>query len=58
MKQIKVTITPAGEVKAAAAGYAGAACLEATRFVESLGAKTADEPTTEMFEAPKLEETA
>jgi hypothetical protein len=58
VKQIKVTVAPDGKVRAQAAGYTGTECLDATRAVEALGAKLADEPTDEMYDAPENKETA
>lgn len=37
-RQIKITVTKGGQVKVEAAGYSGSSCIEATKFLEKLGA--------------------
>ncbi|HEX4591793.1 MAG TPA: DUF2997 domain-containing protein [Gemmataceae bacterium] len=51
---IEITVSPAGETTVQTKGYAGADCLQASRFLEqALGAPVADRKTAEFYtEAP------
>ena len=47
---IEVTVSPQGEVTVQTKGYAGADCLQASRFLEqALGMTTADHKTAEYY---------
>jgi hypothetical protein len=49
---IEVIVSPTGETTVQTKGYAGADCLQATRFLEqALGVTTADAKTAEYYEA-------
>lgn len=49
---IEVLVSPRGEATIQTKGYAGAACLEASRFLEqALGAVTAESKTPEFYQA-------
>jgi hypothetical protein len=48
---IEVVVSPTGETTVQTKGYAGADCLEASRFLEqALGVATADRKTAEFYE--------
>ena len=48
---IEVTVSPRGEVTVQTRGYAGADCLQASKFLEqALGAATADRKTGEFYQ--------
>jgi hypothetical protein len=48
---IEVVVSPAGETTVQTRGYAGADCLEASRFLEqALGVATAERKTTEFYQ--------
>jgi hypothetical protein len=48
---IEVVVSPTGETTVQTRGYAGADCLEASRFLEqALGAATADRKTAEFYQ--------
>lgn len=52
MPTIEVLISPTGETTVQTRGYTGADCLQASKWLErSLGAVTADQRTTEFFQA-------
>jgi hypothetical protein len=47
---IEVTVSPQGEVTVQTKGYAGADCLQASKFVEqALGVTTADHKIAEYY---------
>jgi len=47
---IEVTVSPQGDVTVQTRGYAGADCLQASRFLEqALGVATADHKTSEYY---------
>ena len=49
---IEVTVSPTGEATVQTKGYAGADCLQASRFVEqALGVTTAERKTGESYAA-------
>ena len=48
---IEVVVSPKGETTVRTEGYAGADCLQASRFLEeALGVKTADQKTAEYYQ--------
>ena len=48
---IEVVVSPTGETTVQTKGYAGADCLQASRFLEqALGIGTTDSKTAEFFE--------
>jgi hypothetical protein len=50
-RTIEVTVSPQGEVAVQTKGYAGADCLQASKFLEqALGAATADHKTSEFYQ--------
>lgn len=52
MTVIEVVVSPTGETKVQTRGYDGAACLQATKFLEqALGVVTADRKTSEYFQS-------
>ena len=52
MKTIEITIDPKGEVLVQTKGFAGAACKDASRFVEqALGERIAERLTAEFHQA-------
>jgi hypothetical protein len=47
---IEVTVSPQGDVTVQTRGYAGADCVQASKFVEqALGVTTADQMTAEYY---------
>ena len=54
---IEVTVSPRGEVTVQTRGYAGADCLQASRFLEqALGVVAADHMTTEFYQQAGAEQ--
>jgi len=52
MRIIEVTVSPQGEMTVQTKDYAGADCLQASRFLEeALGAKINERKTAEFYEA-------
>ena len=50
MKIIEVVISPTGETKVETKGFAGAACKEASKFIErALGQSICEKPTPEFY---------
>jgi hypothetical protein len=48
---IEVTVSPQGETTVQTKGYAGADCLQASKFLEqSLGVTAHDQKTTEFYQ--------
>jgi hypothetical protein len=48
---IEVVVSPTGETTVQTKGYAGADCLQASRFLEqALGTSTAERTTTDFYE--------
>jgi len=48
MKTIEIIVSPQGETRLETKGFAGVACQDASRFIESaLGEKSSDRPTVE-----------
>ena len=51
MRIIEVTVSPKGETTVQTKGYAGADCLEASKWLEqALGVKINDQKTAEFFQ--------
>jgi hypothetical protein len=49
---IEVVVSPTGETTVQTKGYAGADCLQASRFLEqALGVGTAERTTTEFYQS-------
>ncbi len=49
---IEIVVSPQGETTVQTKGYAGADCLEASKWLEqALGIKTIDRKTTEFYQA-------
>jgi hypothetical protein len=49
---IEVVVSPTGEATVQTKGYAGADCLQASRFLEqALGVNTADRTTAEFYQS-------
>jgi hypothetical protein len=56
-RMIEVLVSPTGEVSVQTKGYAGADCLQASKFLEqSLGVTSADRKTTEFYENAPVEQ--
>jgi Protein of unknown function (DUF2997) len=56
---IEVTVSPQGEATVQTKGYAGADCLQASRFLEqALGVAVGDRMTTEFYQAEQAEQHA
>jgi Protein of unknown function (DUF2997) len=54
---IEVTVSPQGEATVQTRGYAGADCLQASKFLEhALGVATADRKTAEFYQAAPAEQ--
>ena len=54
---IEVVVSPQGETTIQTKGYAGGACLQASRFVEqALGVATADHKTAEFYQSTATEQ--
>ncbi len=54
---IEVTVSPQGEVTVQTKGYAGAGCLEASRFLEAaLGSALRDTKTPEFYQPTTAEQ--
>ena len=50
MKTIEILVSPQGETRAETKGFQGAACREASQFLElALGRRTSEELTGEFF---------
>jgi hypothetical protein len=50
---IEVTVSPKGETTVQTRGYAGADCLQASRFLEqALGVAAAERKTAEFYQTP------
>jgi hypothetical protein len=56
-RMIEVLVSPTGEVSVQTKGYAGADCLQASKFLEqTLGVTSADRKTTEFYEATPVQQ--
>jgi Protein of unknown function (DUF2997) len=56
---IEVLVSPQGETTVQTRGYAGADCLQASKFLEqALGVPTGDRKTAEFYEAARNEQQA
>ena len=54
---IEVIVSPGGETTVQTRGYAGGACLQASRFLEqALGVATADHKTAEFYQTAASEQ--
>ncbi len=55
---IEITVSPTGETTVQTKGYAGADCLQASRFLEqALGTAVSDQKTTEFYaEVPVVQQ--
>jgi hypothetical protein len=52
---IEVVVSPQGQTTVQTKGYAGADCLQASKFLEqALGVSTADEKTAEFYQAASV----
>jgi predicted lipase len=49
VKTIEITVSPKGETKVETKGFTGAACRDASRFVEQALGQRADEQLTSEF---------
>lgn len=57
MRTIEVLIAPTGETTVQTRGYAGADCLQASKWLErSLGIATADHKTAEFFQTEEAQQ--
>jgi hypothetical protein len=57
MRIIEVTVTPKGETTVQTRGYAGADCLQASKFLErALGDVASDRRTSEFFTSQAAEQ--
>ena len=57
MRIIEVVVSPQGKTTVQSKGFAGAECLQATKWLEqSLGIVTADNKTSEFFQAAATEQ--
>ena len=51
-RMIEVTVSPRGETSVQTKGYAGSACLQASKFLEqALGVTAVDHRTAEFYES-------
>ena len=58
MKTIEIIISPAGETRLQTRGFAGAECLQASRFLEqALGTRTAEQLTSEFHQSASEQQT-
>lgn len=58
-KIIEITVRPDGQTSVETKGFAGAACRDASRFIEqALGQRLADLPTSEMYLPAATQESA
>ena len=56
---IEVTVSPQGETTIQTKGYAGAECLQASRFLEqALGVAASDSKTSEFYQTEQIEQQA
>jgi hypothetical protein len=54
---IEVTVSPTGETTVQTTGYAGADCLQASKFLEhALGVVASDRKTGEFYEATPVQQ--
>lgn len=54
---IEVIVSPTGETTVQTKGFAGAECLQASKFLEqALGAVAADNKTTEFYQTEQTEQ--
>lgn len=56
-KIIEVLVSPAGDTTIQTKGYAGADCIQASRFLEhALGVTTADHKSTEFYQNESVQQ--
>jgi hypothetical protein len=56
-RMIEVTVSPPGETTIQTKGYAGADCLQASKYLEqSLGVSTQDSKTAEFYQSTTQEQ--
>jgi hypothetical protein len=56
---IEVTVSPQGETTIQTKGYAGADCLQASKFLEqALGVAASDSKTSEFYQTEQIEQQA
>jgi hypothetical protein len=54
---IEVVVSPQGETTIQTKGYAGSACLQASKFLEqALGVAVTDQKTTEFFQTAEQQQ--
>lgn len=57
MRVIEVVVSPTGETTVQTRGYAGSACLQASRFLEqALGVASQDQKTGEFYQASEVQQ--
>lgn len=57
MKIIEVVVSPQGETRIQTIGFAGSACLQASRFIEqALGKMASDVKTGEFYQSTQSQE--
>ncbi len=57
MRIIEVVVSPTGETKVQTEGYAGAACLEASKFLEqALGVVTTEHKTPDFYQPAEVQQ--
>lgn len=57
MRIIEITVSPKGETTVQTKGFAGADCLQASKWLEqALGIATSDNKTTEYYQPATTEE--
>lgn len=58
MKLIEITISPTGQSTVQTKGFTGAACQDASRFLEqALGARLSEERTAEFYQSEQISQT-
>jgi hypothetical protein len=54
---VEVVVSPQGEITLRTKGYAGSACLQASKFLEqTLGSKTTERKTSEYYQVASSEQ--
>jgi DUF2997 family protein len=57
MRVIEVVVSPQGEITMQTKGYAGADCLQASKFLEqALGIAATDRKTIEYYQTTRIEQ--
>jgi len=58
MKTIEIIVSPTGEATVQTRGFTGAACQDASRFLEqALGARLSGERTAEFYQTEQIPQT-